>query len=185
MRQKRILGLCAALVLASCLGGAAFGQQITRIAVVDLSKVIASCSKDSQGVKDFEQKKVQVQADIDRMSADIMKLMSQKADADKAGDKAQSLRLRDDIEKRKKALTDFVNAKQAELDDQAKKLAAGDDFSKRLYKQIQNVAEMAGYSLVLNLKSSDTVMNAVLWYSPMIDITSDVIQALNPGASPQ
>jgi Skp family chaperone for outer membrane proteins len=31
---------------------------------------------------------------------------------------------------------------------------------------------------VLNLKSGDSVMNAVLWYSPMIDITSDVIQAL-------
>ena len=63
-------------------------------------------------------------------------------------------------------------------DDQAKKLASTDAFSQDLYKQIQNYAETNGFSLVLNLKSSDTVMNAVLWYSPMIDITSDVIQAL-------
>ena len=179
MRAKRAAALCGLLALAAM----AFGQQVTRIAVVDLSKVISAYSKDAQGVKDFEQKKLQVQAEIDRQSADIMQLMAQKADADKAADKALSLRLREDIDKRTKSLTDFVNTKQAELDAQAKKLASTDDFTQGLYRQIQNVAETEGYSLVLNLKSSDTVMNAVLWYSPMIDITSDVIQAL-AGKSP-
>ena len=32
--------------------------------------------------------------------------------------------------------------------------------------------------MVINLKASDSVMNSVLWYSPTIDITADVIQAL-------
>jgi outer membrane protein len=178
MRSKVAAALAALLALSAC----AFGQQITRIAVVDLSKVISACSKDAQGVKEFEQKKSLVQTDIDRMSADIMRLMAQKADADKAGDKAASLKYRDDIDKKTKALSDFVSAKQAELDEQAKKLAQTDLFSQGLYKQIQNVAETEGYSLVLNLKSGDTVMNSVLWYSPMIDITSDVIQALTAKA---
>ncbi len=175
MRAKRAAALLGLLALAAAL---AFGQQITRVAVVDLSKVISAYSKEAQAVKDFEQKKSQVQTDIDRMSADIMRLMSLKADADKAADKAQSLKYRDEIDRKTKALTDFVSVKQAELDDQAKKLASTDAFSQDLYKQIQNYAETNGFSLVLNLKSSDTVMNAVLWYSPMIDITSDVIQAL-------
>jgi outer membrane protein len=171
--------LVGLLALAAALGPAgAFAQQITRIAVVDLSKVISAYSKDAQAVKDFEQKKSQTQTDIDKMSAEIMRVMTQKADADKAGDKALSLKLRDDIDKKSKALTDFVSTKQMELDEQAKKLATGDLFSQSLYKQIQNVAETEGYSLVINLKSSDSVMNAVLWYSPMIDITADVIQAL-------
>jgi outer membrane protein len=174
MRGKRAIALLGLLALAA----AAFGQQITRIAVVDLSKVISAYSKDAPAVKDFEQRKSQVQTEIDKMSAEIMRLMTQKADADKAGDKAGSLKLRDDIDKRTKALSDFVSARQAELDEQAKKLTATDLFSQGLYKQIQNVAETEGYSLVLNLKSSDSVMNAVLWYSPMIDITADVIQAL-------
>jgi outer membrane protein len=174
MRGKRTLVLVGLMALA----GAAFGQQVTRIAVVDLSKVISAYSKDAQAVKDFEQKKSQVQTDIDKMSAEIMRLMSQKADADKSGDKAASLKFRDDIDKRTKALSSFVSAKQLELDEQAKKLASNDAFSQDLYKQIQNVAETEGYSLVINLKSSDSVMNAVLWYSPMIDITADVIQAL-------
>jgi outer membrane protein len=179
MRAKKTNILIALLALAAAFGpAAAFGQQITRIAVVDLSKVISAFSKDAPAVKDFEKKKSQVQTDIDKMSADIMRDMTEKADADKAGDKTLALRLRDDIERKTKALTEFVSAKQAELDDQAKKLATTDVFSQGLYKQIQNVAETQGYSLVINLKSNDTVMNAILWYSPMIDITADVIQAL-------
>jgi outer membrane protein len=174
MRRKGLTILIGLLTVST----AAFAQQITRIAVVDLPKVIAAYSKDAQAVRDFEQKKSQAQTDIDKMSADIMRLMTQKADADRVGDKAGSLRLRDEIDKKTRVLTDFVSAKQAELDEQAKKLAATDAFSQDLYKQIQNVAETEGYSLVINLKSGDTVMNAVLWYSPMIDITSDVIQAL-------
>ncbi len=174
MRVKIAVALAALLALSA----GAFGQQITRIAVVDLTKVISACSKDAQAVKDFEQKKSQVQTDIDKMSAEIMRLMALKADSDKAGDKASSQRYREEVDKRTKSLSDFVSAKQAELDEQAKRLAETDQFSQGLYKQIQNVAETEGYSLVLNLKSGDSVMNSVLWYSPMIDITSDVIQAL-------
>lgn len=186
MHARKMAAPIGLLALALAAGPATVsGQQITRIAVVDLSKVIAAYSKDSQAVKDFEKRKSQVQTDIDSMSAEIMRLMSQKADADKAGDKASSLRLRDEIDKRTKSLTDFVSAKQVELDDQAKKLATTDLFTQGLYKQIQNVAETEGYSLVINLKSSDSVMNSVLWYSPMIDITADVIQALTGTAPPQ
>jgi Skp family chaperone for outer membrane proteins len=173
--------MCILLWLAA-LTGAAFGQQVTRIAVVDLPRVIAACSTDAQSVKNFERKKSQVQTDIDKMSGEIMRLMSLKAEADKAGETASSLKYRDDIDKRTKALSDFVSVKQAELDEEAKHLAANDEFSQDLYKQIQNIAETEGYSLVLNLKSSDSVMNAVLWYSPMIDITSNVIQALTGAA---
>jgi Skp family chaperone for outer membrane proteins len=174
MLGKRVMALLWLLALA----GAIFGQQVTRIAVVDLPKVIAACSKDSQSVRDFERKKSQVQTDIDKMSGEIMRLMSLKADADKAGDKAASQKYKDDVDKRTKVLSDFVSAKQADLDEEAKHLASSDAFSQDLYKQIQNIAETEGYSLVLNLKASDSVMSAVLWYSPMIDITSSIIQAL-------
>jgi len=178
MHAKRIAALMGVVPALAARPISVSGQQITRIAVVDLSKVIAAFSKDSEAVKDFEKEKSQVQSDIDAMSAEIMRLMTQKADADKTGDKAASLKLRDDIDAKTKALTDFVSAKQVELDNQAKKLATTDAFSKDLYKQIQNVAETEGYSLVINLKSSDSVMNSVLWYSPTIDITADVIEAL-------
>jgi len=171
----RRIAVAAAAILISA---AAYSQQITRIAVVDLSRVISAYSSESKEVKAFEQKKSQVQADIDRMSAELTRLMSAKAEADKNGDKAQSASLKAEIEDRTKVLTDFVSAKQAELDAEAALLASSNAFTQDLYRQIQLVAEMKGFSLVLNLKSGDSVMNSVLWYSPMIDITSDVIQAL-------
>jgi Skp family chaperone for outer membrane proteins len=174
MNRRRIAAVAAALALSA----AAYSQQITRIAVVDLSRVIAAYSSDSKDVKAFEQKKALVQADIDRMTADITRLMGQKADADKAGDKALSATLRADIEERTRNLNGFVSAKQSELDEEAVALASSGGFTQDLYRQIQLVAEMKGFSLVLNLKSRDSVMSSVLWYSPMIDITSDVIQAL-------
>ena len=71
MRMKTAAALAAMLALSTL----AFGQQITRIAIVDLSKVISAYSKDAQGVKDFELRKSQVQTDIDKMSAEIMRVM--------------------------------------------------------------------------------------------------------------
>jgi hypothetical protein len=102
MGAKRLAALVGSLIL---LATAAFGQQITRVAVVDLSKVISAYSREAQAVKDFEAKKSQVQTDIDRMSAEIMRLMSLKADSEKAGDKAGALRYRDDIDRKTKVLT--------------------------------------------------------------------------------
>lgn len=174
MNRRKIAAVAAALAVSA----AAYCQQITRIAVVDLSRIITAYSSDSKEVKAFEQKKALVQADVDRMSAEITRLMGQRADADKAGDKTQSAALRAEIEERTRGLNDFVGARQAELDDEAARLSASSLFTQELYRQIQLVAEMKGFSLVLNLKSRDSVMNSVLWYSPMIDITGDVIQAL-------
>jgi outer membrane protein len=175
MNGRRIAALAAALAVSA----AAYAQQITRIAVVDLPRIISAYASESKEVKAFEQKKAQVQAEVDRMSADVTRLMSAKADADKVGDKQQSAALKSEIDAKTKTLNDFLGAKQAELDDDAARLSSSNAFTQDLYRQIQMVAELKGYSLVLNLKSRDSVADSVLWYSPMIDITSDVIQALS------
>jgi outer membrane protein len=175
MRAIRILALLAVLLGAAALAGA---QQITRIAVVDLNRVIAAYSRDSGPYKDFEQKKSQIQTEIDRMGEEIRRLQSQKVEADKGGDRQGSLRLDGEIYRKTEFLKDYVRAKQAELEDQAKKISASSPFVQAVYKMIQQIAETEGYSLVLNLKSSDSVVNSVIWYSPMIDITDKVIQIL-------
>jgi Skp family chaperone for outer membrane proteins len=178
MLGKRRTALILSVALAVAYGQAAYSQQITRIAVLDLTKVISACSPSSQSVKDFEQKKSQIQTEIDKMSAEITRLMAQKVDADKAGDKAGSQKYREEVDSRRKVLTDYVSVKQVEIDADAKKLQSTDAFSQSLYKRIQDVAEASGYSLVLNLSSSDAVIKSILWNSPAIDITSDVVQAL-------
>ncbi len=153
-------------------------QQITRIAVVDLQKVLLAYSTNSAALRDYEAKKAGIQQQIDSQAADIKTLQAQKADADKAMDTASSQRLDAEIAKRTDALRSFVRSKQAELEKDAAALNSTDAFAQLVYQKIQNVAETEGYSLVVNLRSTDSVMNAVLWYSPMIDITDKVITAL-------
>ncbi len=142
---------------------AVYGQQITRIAVVDLSRVIETYSKDSAAWKAFEQKKSQIQSDIDRMGAEIKQLQAQKLQADQSGDSQTSLQLDSDIFKKTQFLREYVKTKQTELDDESRRLAASSEFVQTVYKQIQDIALSDGYSMVLNLKSTDSVMDAVIW----------------------
>ena len=176
MRNKvkiALFALCLALPIAGI--GA---QQITRIAVVDLQKVLLAYSKDSTALRDYEAKKAEIQQEIDRQATDIKTLQGQKADADRAKDSVNSQRLDAEIGRRTDALRSFVRAKQDELDKIAATINSTDSFAQLVYQKIQNVAETDGYSLVLNLRSVDSVMSAVLWYSPMIDITDKVIAAI-------
>ncbi len=169
----------AAFVLGLILPLAAIGaQQITRIAVVDLQKILLAYSTDSAALRDYEAKKAEIQQEINQQATDIKTLQAQKFDADKARDTATSQRLDSEITRRTDALRTFVRAKQDELDKAAAAIKSTDGFAQLMYKKIQDVAETDGYSLVLNLRSVDSVMSAVLWYSPMIDITDKVIAAL-------
>ena len=53
-------------------------------------------------------------------------------------------------------------------------LRKNNSFYKKLYETLAHVAESGGYSMVLSLQDA----NAVLWYSPSVDLTEDVISEL-------
>lgn len=175
MSSKKVV---CVLTLAIGLIAAAFGQQITRIAVIDLNKVIAARAKDATSLHDFELKKSLIQAEIDQRRDEIMRLLSQKVEADRGKDVRTSARLKDEIEVKTRQLSEYATVKQQELDNEAKNLASSDSFVQNLYKQVQAIAEADGYSLVLNIRSADSVMESVFWYSQMIDITDRVIQTI-------
>jgi len=167
-----------ALCLCFTMVGLSAQQQITRIAIVDLQKVLLAYSKDSTALRNYEAQKAQVQQEIDRQAADIKTLQAQKAEADKTGDAAASQRLDAEITAKTDTLRTYVRTNQDELDKAAAEINSTDAFAQLVYQTIQNVAETDGYSLVINLRSADSVMNSVLWYSPTIDITDKVITAM-------
>jgi outer membrane protein len=152
----------------------ASAQQLTRFAVVDLPKIYTAFFKDSQAVRDFEQRSARVQADIDKMSAEIQALQKSRLDAASAGDQQKVLSLDSEIYKKTEYLKEYYRIKTAELEDQKKKLTQSDTFLKQVYDEIRIVAESDGYSMVLNLKES----SGILWYSPTVDITDKVINNL-------
>ncbi len=173
------------LLFTACLAAGAVApaaaQQITRVAVMDFNRILAARSKDSEALRAFEMKRSTIQAEIDRRKDDILRLVAQKTELDKANDTKASARLRSEIDLKTKQLSEFATARQRELDEEAARLVSNDQFAQALYKEVQTIAESDGYSLVLNIRSADSVMESVFWYSQMIDITDKVIQALSLG----
>ncbi|MBN2874765.1 MAG: OmpH family outer membrane protein [Spirochaetales bacterium] len=168
-----------ALTLAlSLLCAGAFAQQITRVAVIDLQKVYTTYYKDSQAVRAFEEEKQAVNDEIKRLGEEIKELQKQRLDVLSAGD-SQALKTFDEALYRKaQFLSDYVKIKQAELDAKADALSKGDAFVQMLYRTVQAISESEGFSLVITSRNADDVGSSVLWFSPMIDITDKVIQAL-------
>jgi outer membrane protein len=170
MYKKMVL--VSALFLSALIGLSA--QQLTRFAVVDLPKIYTAFFKDSKAVRDFEERSARVQADIDKMNAEIQELQKNRLDAATAGDQQKVLALDNEIYKKTEYLKEYYRIKTAELEDQKKKLTQSDTFLKQVYDEIRIVAESDGYSMVLNLKES----SGILWYSPTVDITDKVLNNL-------
>lgn len=175
--SKRLLSLAIA-ALSLLIAQPLAAQQITRIAILDLSRVLSYFSKEAAALKNFELKKAEVQAEVDRRTADIKLLQTKKSEAQAQGDAVLARITEDEIDRKTAELREYATARQNELDLLAKALSSGTSFLQKLNSTIAQVAESEGYSLVLNLKSQDQNANIVLWNSPSIDITDKVIQAL-------
>lgn len=180
-RSSRRYGLTVALftVFFILVAQPLASQQITRVAVLDLSRVLAAFPKDTMALKNFETKKAEVQAEVDKRAAEIRALQVKKSDAEANNDSDLARSIESDLARKTADLKQYASARQNELDLLAKALSAGASFLQSLGATIAQVAESEGYSLVLNLKPQDQNANIVLWNSASIDITDKVIQALS------
>ncbi|GMO59191.1 MAG: OmpH family outer membrane protein [Treponemataceae bacterium] len=150
-------------------------QQITRFAVVDTSRIYASFSRDTGQVKNYEKKRDEFQKEIDKQTAALKQLQSQKAEYELEGNTTQAARLDSEITKKMQALTEYTASKNVELESMRKNLQMSDAFTKRLYATLKRIAESEGYSVVMSLQDA----NGILWYSPSVDITDAVINGLS------
>ena len=149
-------------------------QQLTRFAVVDMSKVYTAFFRDSRAVREFEERSARVQAEIDRRSTEILELRARQAEAVLKDEQIEANRLRNRIDAMSDALSEYYQTQTAILENQRRTLAQSGDFLNQVYGEIRRIAESEGYSLVYNLKES----SGILWYSPSVDITDRVIQNL-------
>ena len=146
-------------------------QQITRFGVVDTAKVYQAYFRNSAPVRNYESKKAEFQTEINKRTEEIQNLKNQKVDFQKNNNSAAVSRLDAEITRKTDTLTD---AKNVELESLKKNLQNSDSFYKKLYGVLEKVAENEGYSMILSLQQA----NAVLWYSPSVDITEKVIAEL-------
>ena len=149
-------------------------QQITKFAVVDTAKVYQAYFRNSAAVRSYESKREEFKAELDRLVAELQELNEQRIEAARSGDEAQVLKLDGEIARKTDYVTDYTNAKNSELDSLKKSLQDNDSFYKKLYDTLARIAEKGGYSMILNLQES----TSILWFSPSVDITDEVISAL-------
>ena len=170
--RKIVLALAAACIAAA--GVQAQQQQITRFALVDLTRVYSALFADSRAVKDLEARSAAVQADINRMTEELQGLRSDHAEAVAAGDQRRAQRLQNDIQRKQTALVDFHTSKTAELEAAYKALADSNAFPEEMYSDIRYVAEREGYSMVIDANTTP----GILWYSATVDITDKLIERM-------
>jgi len=152
----------------------AFAQQITKFGVVDTNKVYNAYFRNSTAVRNYEKKREDYQNEINKVTEQIRELQQKKVDYHNSGNDAQELKIDAEITKKKDYLTEYTNAKNVELESLTKSLKNSDEFYKKLYSTLSKLAEEGGYSMILSLQES----NSILWYSHTVDITDDVISRL-------
>jgi outer membrane protein len=170
--------LAALAIIVTALTSQLFPQQITRVAVVDLQKVYMTYYKDSMAVRSFEEEKLRVQDEITKLSNEIKDLQHKRLEVLSAGDAATLKAFDESLYRKAQFLSDFVKIKQADLDAKAQSLSKGDAFVQMLYRTVQTISETEGYSLVISSRDASDVGSSVIWFSPMIDISDKIIQAL-------
>lgn len=160
------------------LGLTAGAQQLTRFAVVDMTRVYTAFFRESRAVREFEERSRQVQAEIDRISAEIQELQTSQAAAAMRGEQEQALRLENEVIRRSNYLKEYYQLKTAELESQKNRLTQSSTFLDQVLNEIRFIAESEGYTMVLSLKEN----TGIVWYSPTVDITDRLIQNLSARA---
>ncbi len=170
MKKFVLVSIC---VLVSVSGLQA--QQITRFAVVDTARIYATFLRDSRSVRNYNQKQEKYQKEIQRMSDEVISLRQKKVDAEAVGKLNLVKKYEAKIASKTSFLVEYSKACNDELAALRKNLMSDDVFYSRLYKTIKDLAESQGYTMVLNLQQDASIV----WYSPTVDITEDVMRALS------
>jgi Skp family chaperone for outer membrane proteins len=172
--MKRIVpALALCMALASPL--AAQTQQVTKVGIIDFTKVLLTAYKDTKGYRDYDQARGDYNKEVSARTKDITDLQSQKLDADKAGNKTLSLTLEKTISDRQKDLDTYKRVKGSILSQQLGGLMTG-PVLQEIYNVVKYISETGGYALVLRIDTDSR--DLFLYRIPEIDITDDVVQEI-------
>jgi len=154
--------------------GLVFSQMITRAAVVDLPRIYTTFFRESAAVRAFEERSTRVRTELAAVETEIQGLRTRHADAVQAGNQSEALRLETQINQRQEFYRQLHQTRTAELNQMRNNLLQSDAFMREVNEGIRFAAESEGYTLVFNLRDTQ----GLVWYSPSIDITDNVIQRL-------
>ena len=148
-----------------------------KIAVVDIQKLLSDSKK-------REEKYNALQNEVDKMQTDI-DVMSKKIEKDKADFEANKDKMTDDERSTKvNDIKNQITTYQAEMQKRQRTIDGKEEtVLKEVLADIQaaiaKISEKEGYHLVLNIAGGPR--GGVVYHSPTLDITSQVLQTINNG----
>jgi len=160
-------------VLAALITVPLSADQITKIAVLDYTKVLSAFYADSAAVRRIEKMKEVFAADVRKMQEEIQSLEEEKLEAENAGKSREALKIDKRIQDKKEYYQDFVRVRGNRIQQSSAKLGANNELAKEILQEIQYVAESRGFSIVLKRSDPD-----LLWWNYEVDITELVLQRL-------
>jgi len=151
-------------------------EQITKVAVLDYTRILSSFYADSAEARRIEELKTVFAEEVRRLQGEIQDLEERKLDAENRGNSRDALELDSVIQDKKRYYQEYVRVRGNQIQQAAANLGSSNALASEILREIQYVAESNGFSLVL--KRSDPNL---LWWSYEVDITELVLQRLMSG----
>lgn len=168
MRKCVVFATTVALIL--CVHGMAFGQELTRLGVIDLQRCLQESMEGKRATELLKQKKAELQSKLNEKQQELMGLRREF--------EKQSMMLSMDAQETKRRVVER-KARELEyyLQDLNEEMArAQDREKKRIFDELGTVIETigseGGYAMILEKRSG-----GVLYWNKAIDITDQVIEA--------
>jgi len=171
--MKRIV-LVSALLCGMIFSLFAQHNPITKVAVVDVSRIIQTFVGTVDDAKTYVEKRDRVQAEINRLNKELQELNAKLNEANKGEDKDLIHDLERQFDAKRREIQLYITSSQAELERDLGKVTGNSTFMTQLNNALRYVAESEGYSIVLSKQEA----TGILWASPSVDITNKVIQRL-------
>ena len=134
----------------------AWGEQLTTVAIIDITRVYNSFYRDSAQVRELENLRQQYQAEINEERARLRQV--------------EELDAR--ILEQRQFLQDLAARRQRQLDAREENLVS-DEFLAQLQDAIEYVAQSEGYTIVMRRDAA-----GLQWWSSEVDISDLVLERL-------
>lgn len=150
----------------------AWGEQLTTVAIIDITRVYNSFYRDSAQVRELENLRQQYQAEINEERARLRQLEDQRLEAREEGDDERVEELDARILEQRQFLQDLAARRQRQLDAREENLVS-DEFLAQLQDAIEYVAQSEGYTIVMRRDAA-----GLQWWSSEVDISDLVLERL-------
>lgn len=155
------------------LSGSLFSEELTKIAVVDMGRIVDAYFQDATGIKEITILQEKYEEGKNKFISQLTDIQESILMARADGDKKLEKKLAAEKLSIENSLKEFHSTSNTKIRNIKMANQATNEFEKRLQSVIQSVAIQLGFSIVLEDDSS------ILWYDREdVDITDKVIQAL-------